>query len=567
MPRLTTPYENQIGDIPYSGYPHPQLVRDSYICLNGKWDFEISKIKKIPKEFHESILVPYPPESPLSGIERGVLSDEYIYYRRYFTLPNGFIKDRIILHFGAVDQICTVYVNGSEVFYNEGGYIPFEIDITDFVKSDLQNELIVEVKDELSKIYPYGKQTNKRGGMWYTPVSGIWQTVWLESTPKNAVRSVKITQSASCATFKIDTDASELTLTLKNTGESFKLTDKEITVTPKEAHLWTPDDPYLYEYTLKADTDSVDGYFALREIGVKEIDGVKRLTLNGEPYLFCGLLDQGYYPDGIFLPATEQGYADDIMLAKELGFNMLRKHIKIEPMIFYHLCDKLGMIVFQDMVNNSDYSFIKDTALPTVGFKKLSDKGRHKNPKSRAEFERTMLDTIEHLYNVPSILCYTIFNEGWGQFCADEMYEKAKARDDTRLYDATSGWFWQTKSDFFSEHIYFKRLKIKKRTERPTFISEFGGYSHRVDGHLFGKKNYGYKTFTSKEEYENAVVSLFRNEVLPLVRDSVSALVYTQISDVEDETNGFITYDRRVLKVDKNKIREVIDELYAAVKK
>ncbi len=567
MQRLTTPYEEKICEIPWNEYPRPQFKRDSFICLNGRWDFSVTTYDNIPNEFTEKILVPFPPESPLSGIERNIKDGEYIYYRRFFTVPSEFVKDRLILHFGAVDQICTVYLNGKSITKHEGGYIPFSLDITDFVNISSQNELIVAVKDELSKIYPYGKQTKSRGGMWYTPVSGIWQTVWLESLPVKPIRSFKITPTAVNVTLDIDTDAKEKTLTLKGTGESFTFTENTFTYTPRAPHSWTPSDPYLYEFTLSTDTDSVDGYFALREIGITEIDGTKRLTLNGEPYLFCGLLDQGYFPDGIFLPATKEGYEDDIRLAKELGFNMLRKHIKIEPLIFYHLCDKLGIVVFQDMVNNSNYSFIRDTALPTVGFKRLSDKKRHRNPRSREIFKQTMLDTIDLLYNVPSILCYTIFNEGWGQFLADEMYATAKGRDSTRLYDATSGWFWQNDSDFESEHIYFKRLRVKSKTQRPVFISEFGGYSHRVDGHLFSKKNYGYKSFASVTDYENAVISLYKNEVLPLVRTSVCALVYTQLSDVEDETNGFVTYDRQVVKVDKTKMRSLLNELYEAFKK
>lgn len=566
MTRLVTPYENQIENIPWNEYPRPQLKRDSFLCLNGEWDFSVSKSESVTNEFTEKIKVPFPPQSPLSGIERSVSADEYLIYRKFFDVPLGFIKDKLILHFGAVDQICTVYLNGQKIAKHEGGYIPFFIDITDFVNNSSQNELIVVVKDELSKIYPYGKQTKSRGGMWYTPVSGIWQTVWLESLPEAPVRAIKITQTIASATLFIDTDAKEKTLTLKDTAEKFVFSGNSITVTPESPRLWTPSDPYLYEFTLSTETDSVDGYFALREIGTAKIDGKERLTLNGEPYLFCGLLDQGYFPDGIFLPANKKGYEDDIMLAKSLGFNMLRKHIKVEPMIFYHLCDKLGMIVFQDMVNNSDYSFIRDTALPTVGFKRLSDKKMHKNPKSREIFRQTMLDTIDLLYNVPSVLCYTIFNEGWGQFLADEAYAIAKHRDNTRLYDATSGWFWQNDSDFYSEHIYFKRLKIKSDAKRPVFISEFGGYSHRVEGHLFSKKNYGYKTFAKKDDYENAIISLFKDEVLPLVRTSVSALVYTQLSDVEDETNGFVTYDRQVLKVDKDKIKATLNELYAAIK-
>ena len=297
-----------------------------------------------------------------------------------------------------------------------------------------------------------------------------------------------------------------------------------------------------------------------------DFGGKKRITLNGEPYLFNGLLDQGYFPDGIFLPATSDGYKEDILTAKALGFNMLRKHIKIEPECFYYLCDTLGMAVFQDAVNNSDYSFLRDTLLPTIGLKRLSDKKLHKCKRARKIFTETALGMTAHLYNHPSVLYYTIFNEGWGQFSADEVYKIVKDSDKTRIIDATSGWFIRHKSDVESHHVYFKKLKAKSPRKRPVVISEFGGYSHRCEGHLFGDKNYGYKTFKSREEFEENVKKLYLCEVLPLVKKGVSALVYTQISDVEDETNGFLTYDRRVLKVNPETFAEISKSLQEASK-
>lgn len=558
---LTTPYLDEMDkNIPWNEYPRPSMVRGSFLCLNGSWDFCVGD-EDIPSLYNEKILVPFPPESKISGIGREIPTNKYLHYRKIFTVKEDFLSDRFILHFGAIDTVCDIFLNGVKVSHHEGGYLPFSIDCTDNIRSG-ENELYVRVRDELSPMYPYGKQTKKRGGMWYTPVSGIWQTVWAEAVPNEFIEKIKIVSSSSEVTISVIGGAEKKRLTVNTTGEVFEFYGKKITVTPNDIRLWTPETPFLYEFTLESGEDSINGYFALREIGIKEFDGIKKLTLNGKPYLFNGLLDQGYFPDGIFLPPTSKGYEDDILTAKELGFNMLRKHIKVEPEIFYYLCDKLGMAVFQDMVNNSNYSFLFDTALPTIGMKKFSDKILHRNKRSRSIFLEHSLAEMEHLNNFPSILYYTIFNEGWGQFCADEMYEIIKAQDPTRIIDATSGWFIQSKSDVDSYHVYFKPLKLKKFGNRPVVISEFGGYSHRVSDHLFGKNNYGYKLFKTQEEYENAVIALYTNEVLPLVERGVSAFVYTQISDVEDETNGFLTYDRRVLKVDKDKISTLMNNLY-----
>ena len=534
---------------PHNYYPRPQFKRDSFISLNGEWDFDFLPDKK-QTELTQKIVVPFCPECALSGIEKSHQKGEYLHYSRTFSVSEDFKKDRIILHFGAVDQICEVYVNGSLAGENEGGYLPFSFDITDLINNE-ENLLYVVVKDDLDNKYPYGKQTDNRGGMWYTPVSGIWQTVWLESIPKNHIEGIKIDQNASEVTVRVMGECGAKTFICED--EKIEFQGDTITFCPKKKVLWTPDTPKIYSFTIITETDKIESYFALREIGITEVNGIKRLTLNGKPYLFNGLLDQGYYSDGLFLPATIEGYKNDILVAKNLGFNMLRKHIKIEPMIFYYLCDTLGMVVFQDMVNNSDYSFTRDTVLPTIGIQKLSDKLLHRNKESRNIFINTMFKIAEHLYNTPSILYYTIFNEGWGQFNADGMYQKLKAFDPTRIIDSTSGWFRRKKSDVDSRHIYFKKLKIKKPTGAPISLSEFGGYAHRVEGHLFGENNYGYKSFNTIEEFEQAFTNLYENQVIDVVKKGASALVYTQLSDVEDETNGLMTYDRKVVKLNEEK--------------
>lgn len=561
--RLKTKYEKEMNRAcPWEDYPRPRLVRDSYISLNGEWDFSVAG-EDTPAVFPDKILVPFPPESHLSGLTREIKKGERLYYRRGFTLPEGFMRDRVILHLGAVDQIADVYVNGVAVAHHEGGYLPFSIDITDVLTSG-ENLLIIKATDDLSKDFPYGKQTRKRGGMWYTPVSGIWQSVWLESVPECYIEEIRITSDMTSATVKVLGGEDKKRLTLKN-GDVYEFFGNEVTISPSEPILWSPENPYLYDFTLESGEDSISSYFALREIGSRDFGGVPRLTLNGKPYLFNGLLDQGYFPDGIFLPATSDGYRDDILLAKSLGFNVLRKHIKIEPDIFYTLCDRLGMIVFQDMVNNSGYSFIFDTALPTVGMKRFPDSLLHRRKKSREIFKEHMQNEIAYLDSHPSILYYTVFNEGWGQFCADDMYAVAKAAAPDKIIDTTSGWFVCKRSDVDSRHVYFKPIKVKTPPTRPLVISEFGGYSHRVDGHLFGEGNYGYSVCKSPDELYSAIESLYLGEVKSAILSGASGFIYTELSDIEDETNGFVTYDRECVKVDKDKVKAIMDELSALV--
>ena len=547
---------------PHAYHPTPQFEREAFLSLNGEWDFCLSKDDGAC-EYNEKILVPFCPESALSGIERAVMPDDYMHYRRTFTLPEDFKSERVFLHFGAVDQTCTVYVNGIKLGSHKGGYIPFCFDITDEL-CDGENEITVVAHDGLNHKYPYGKQKYKRGGMWYTPVSGIWQTVWLEGRPKRHVEDIKITPHEKGVRIAVTGGENHKRITLKSSGEVFEFDGAFVNIEPKELNLWTPETPYIYYFTLECGEDVIKSYFAVRWIDVREVGGTARICLNGKPYLFNGMLDQGYYPDGIFMPATEEGYIDDVLLAKKLGFNMLRKHIKIEPMIFYYICDVHGIAVFQDMVNNGKYNFVKDTVIPTIEttlLQRLNDNGFAKNPETRAIFEDSMYATADHLYNVPSIVYYTIFNEGWGQFCADDMYEKLRSFDSTRVIDSTSGWFRRHKTDVDSRHIYFRPLKPKKLDGRPLVISEFGGYAHSVKDHVFSESVYGYKVFSDRADFEAAVLKLYDKEVRALVEKGASAFVYTQVSDVEDEINGFVTYDRQCVKIDCDKLRKINEEL------
>ncbi len=553
MLHLYTDDGQNLPEIPWNIYPRPQLKRDSFFCLNGQWEFGTDK------SFSEKITVPFCPESLLSGINRPTES-EYLFYKKEFTLPENFVKDRVFLHFGAVDQISTVYLNNVKLGSNVGGYNHFSFEITDFLEET--NQLIVIVKDDLDLTLPYGKQSKKRGGMWYTPVSGIWQTVWIESTPETFIEDILI---------EADDKSAKITVKGINEGKvifddaTIPLENGIATYTPENVKKWSPEAPNLYYFTIDGEGDRIESYLAFRKLETKEVDGIMRLCLNGEPYFFNGVLDQGYFSDGIFTPATEKGYENDILLMKEAGFNTLRKHIKVEPEQFYYDCDRLGMVVFQDMINNGDYSFFRDTLLPTLGIQKLNDKNLHKDKKTRRQFTRAMFETVKSLKNHPSICLWTIFNEGWGQFDSDSMYKKLKSLDSTRFIDTTSGWFRNTETDVESLHVYFKKLKLQK-SQKPFIISEFGGYALSLEGHVFNPENqYGYKKFTYVEALDDAVCTLFEDEVLPLVKKGLCASIYTQLSDVEDETNGLVTYDRKIKKF-SNRLYEINKKICEEIK-
>ena len=556
---LKTPFEEK-SDSNWAEHPRPQMKRDSYLSLVGKWD--LSVIKGDKTEPIGEITVPYPPESRLSGIEREKCGCEKYLYEKKFTLPEEMRGKKVLIHFGAIDQIAKISLNGRLVGSHEGGYLPFEFDVTDYL-CEGENIITVEVTDRLDHDFGWGKQRRDRGGMWYTPISGIWQAVWLESVPENYIENIKITPSLTGVTIEVEGGQENKTLTLKESGKSYEFDGNKLEIEIENPILWSPENPYLYKFTLASGEDKIESYFALRTVTVEKKNGKSFICLNGKPYFLHGLLDQGYFSDGIYTPASPEGYLFDILKMKKLGFNTLRKHIKIEPELFYYYCDKHGMIVMQDMVNSGDYSFLVDTALPTAGIKRGIS---HKATERRREiFERESEATLSLLYNHPSVCYYTIFNEGWGQFDADENYTRLKALDPTRIFDATSGWFAEKESDVQSEHIYFKKLNLKPTPERPLVLSEFGGYSYKVDGHSFNlDKTYGYRFFTDREKFGDALEALYLDEVIPMIERGLCATVYTQVSDVEDETNGLYTYDRQVLKVDEGKMQNIAKKLTEA---
>ena len=493
---LLTPWGEKITDTPWQVYPRPQMRRESYVNLNGHWDFCASW--KEPETYDRTVLVPFCVESKLSSIEEHFEGGMPLWYRRSFTLPADFNRGRVLLHIGAADQRLTCFVNGVDVGCHAGGYTNMTFDITGALAEE--NEIIVCCADDLKdQSLPYGKQVHpsKRGGMWYTPISGIWQTVWLESVPETYIHDLKIVNRGNTVTVDVGNEA-----------------------------------------------------------------------LNGEPYFFHGLLDQGYWPDGLYTPASPEAYAWDIQKMKNLGFNTLRKHIKIEPQEFYYQCDKLGMIVWQDMLNNGDYGYVRDTVLPTLGWQVWPDQHKHGNKAARQVFLETMEETVRQVGNHPCICYWTIFNEGWGQFRSSDAYDRLKALDDTRFIDSTSGWWRGHKTDVDSRHIYFGQWWQLKKGPKPLVLSECGGLTYPVEGHIFNPNDsYGYKTCKTLQEFQYGITDLYYKTLMPAIRNKgLCAAIYTQVSDIEDEINGLVTYDRKVVKADQKLMRELADWLQKIVK-
>lgn len=542
---LPTEFEDY-NAIPFSEYPRPQLRRASYYNLNGLWD--------------NGIVVPFPPESQLSGY--GKRMGSRFTYTRKFELPEGFLKEKLLLHFGAVDQIAEIYVNGVNVGRHEGGYLPFTLDITAAYRTGV-NELMVKVTDTLSHKFPYGKQCKKRGEMWYTPVSGIWQSVWMESVSEIYVEEIRMTPDVRGIDLEVKTKALEYEVIIDTgAGEIRKrFSEKKGRIDLVEEGivpvLWTPEQPYLYKMRIQAGEDQIESYFGLRRVDIREVDGKNRICLNGRPVFLHGVLDQGYFSDGIYLPASERGYHFDIQKMKQLGFNTLRKHIKIEPECFYYMCDKMGMLLMQDMVNSGRYSFWGDTVLPTLGIIKKKDTRRFLNQEHRDIFIRHTKESLKHLYNHPCIVYYTIFNEGWGQFDSDNIYDMVKELDHTRIIDTTSGWFQNQKSDVDSRHVYFKEVDYEE-SERPGILSEFGGYSYILKEHCYSLYHqHGYGFYEDVEALTGRIIKTYEKMVLDCIEKGLCGSVYTQLSDVEEEVNGLYTYDRKVCKINVERMQEL----------
>ncbi|MCW2786525.1 MAG: Beta-galactosidase [Marmoricola sp.] len=566
MPLLTRWGRDLDPDHPLPEYPRPQLARgeDTWVNLNGRWSYAFGTEER-PASWDGEIVVPFSPEAPLSGVGRQLQPDEWLWYRRSgITAPTG---ERVLLHFGAVDQTCTVWVNGTEVGSHTGGYLPFTFDVTDALVEGTQT-IEVRVRD-LSETGPHarGKQRLDRGRIWYTAQSGIWQTVWLEAVPTLYVESLVITPDLAGGSLEVTVVASGTSpVAVSVNGVTTPGAAGEVIRIPVEdPHPWTVDDPYLYDLEITCGADTVTSYAAMRDFGFG-IDrrGRRRFLLNGRPIQHTGVLDQGYWPDGLLTAPADEAMVHDITTMKDLGFTMLRKHVKVEPLRWYHHCDRLGILVWQDMVNGGGRYRELIANLPARWPIRLADK-RHAlffrgDTAAREEFRAEVTQTVTLLRNVVSIAVWTPFNEGWGQFDANAIAAAVKKLDPTRAVNHVSGWIDQGGGDVKSFHSYLRpfRLRPRKNERRVYALTEYGGYSLAVDGHDASAVEYGYRHCETPEDLAAGFVALHYDQIQDAVDLGVAATVYTQLSDVEDELNGLLTWDREALKIPADTVRKAL---------
>lgn len=554
-------------------YPRPQMRRNSYLNLNGRWEYAITDSDESPRHWDGTILVPFSPESALSGVGRSLQPGQTLWYRREVIVPQGFIPadGRLLLHFGAVDQEAAVYWNGRLLGRHMGGYNAFTLDATDALGP--RNSLVVRVHDDTdASFHSRGKQKTRRGGIWYTPQSGIWQTVWMEAVPRHYIESLRIVPLFDQSAVEVMVRCSQpLQCEATVDGRTVPFTSGEPARIPMpDFRAWSPEDPYLYDLSVTLGEDRVESYFGMRKMEVRaDRGGVKRLFLNGEPYFQSGLLDQGYWPDGLYTAPSDEALIYDIQTAKAMGFNLLRKHIKVEPMRWYYHCDRLGMLVWQDMPSGGGKYRFSTITLPLVtGIHRRDNHYRafaRASSQGRGEYMDELEEMVGQLFNAPSVVLWVPFNEGWGQFDSTLVMERLRALDPTRPVDPASGWHDQGAGELRSLHVYFKTFRFRRdRRGRALALSEFGGYNLRVDGHCFNQKDYGYRRLPDAAALWRDFSRLYEREVLPAVPRGLCASVYTQLSDVEDELNGLMTYDRRVVKLDADEVRELNERLKEA---
>ncbi len=553
-------------------YPRPQLVRDSYLNLNGWWDYAITAASgPAPETYDGRILVPFSPEAPLSRVGLQQQPHERLTYRRDVVLPDHFVAPggRVLLHFGAVDQTCTVRVDDVEVGANVGGYLPFTCDVTDALRHG-RGELVVDVRDASDgHQHASGKQRLHRGGIWYTAQSGIWQTVWLESVPELYVDRLTLVPHLDDGSVEVTVHAARGTAMVRVGGTDTSVDVNRPTRIPLlDVRPWTPEDPHLHDVEVTLGEDRVTSYVGMRSFGMAPDErGVPRLMLNGAPYLHVGVLDQGYWPDGLMTAPSDEALAHDVATMKRLGFTMLRKHIKVEPLRWYHHCDRLGMLVWQDFVNGG--AGYRTWAVTLPGRLPIRvDDTRRRAPLGRADeggrdvFLTELHRTVEHLRNVPSIAVWVPFNEGWGQFDAAAVAARLRELDPTRSIDHASGWHDQGAGDLRSRHVYGRRFRVPRRRDpRALALSEYGGHSLRVAGHVHDDEaDYGYGSEHSARDLAASFLRLHQS-LADAVPRGLAATGYTQLSDVEDELNGLLTYDREVLKLDEDLVRSALARL------
>lgn len=537
---------------PHPEYPRPQLVREKWTNLNGLWEYAIRpKDEGQPAKFDGEILVPYPVESALSGVRKPVSPEERLWYRRTVKVARPVDGSRLLLHFGAVDWDATVYVNGEEVGRHKGGFDPFTFDVTDSLKDSDSQEIVVSVQDPTDEgSQPRGKQVLKPHGIYYTANTGIWQTVWLEPVPERRVESLKIVPDIDAGEVRVSAKLSvndpDATVRVKvsdgdkTIGEAVGRPNSVIAIKIDEPKLWSPDDPFLYDLKVDVEGDEVGSYFGMRKIAMgKDEAGVNRLLLNGKALFQYGPLDQGWWPDGLLTAPTDEALKFDVEETKRLGFNMIRKHVKVEPARWYYHCDKIGVLVWQDMPS-----------------------ANNKTDESRKQFELEYQRMIDFLHNHPSIVMWVPFNEAWGQYDTERIVGWTKKYDPTRLVNNTSGWTDKFVGDVNDMHNYPGPGTPPLEPERAAVLGEFGGLGLPLKGHLeFEKDNWGYRTYADKAELTKAYLDLVAR-LRVLSATGLCAGVYTQTTDVEIEVNGLLTYDREVLKLPAEEIAKAHAGLY-----
>lgn len=554
-------------------YPRPQLKRISYLNLNGEWQYAIRSDDRKPKKYDGTIIVPYSPETKRSGVERVLQPNERLWYERELVIPEGFyMGGKLLLHFGAVDQVCKVYVNDTLAGEHEGGYTSFEIDITPYLEEE--NKITVCVQDFTdTSYYGRGKQSMQPKGIWYAGQSGIWQTVWLENVPSIYMKRVWLTPKydESCVEILIEAEQDLPCRVAYNGGdkEGFAvegIANRAFQLSLDDFHSWSPEDPFLYDVTITMGADRITSYFGMRKFSVEEVRGVKRLCLNNKPYVHKGILDQGYFPDGGYTPLTEEVYQYDIDMVKEMGFNTIRKHCKIEPLTWYHYCDRKGILVWQDMVNGGE-KYSKFAIIHPLFTNIHARDSRYihfarRNEAGRQQYLEEVKETLYQLYNSVCIAMWVPFNEGWGQFDSTEIMERILALDTTRHIDPASGWCDQRKGEISSKHVYFRKYRYRKdRRKRATIVSEFGGLLCVIEGHHGAYKEFGYRKAETIEELEELYINMMEEEIVPATRKGLSAFIYTQLSDVEGECNGLITFDRKIEKMSREKLKTLHDSI------
>lgn len=555
---------------PLSEYPRPQMKREQWTCLNGPWDYAVLPDGERPDEWQGKILVPFSPEAPLSGVGRIIQPDEVLWYHRTFSCQDERRGSRTILHFGAVDQRAEVFINGKEAGKHRGGYTSFEMDITDLL-TDGENQMLVRVTDPFDREGDArGKQSLKPSGIWYTPQSGIWQTVWTETVPEEYISKLRIEPDFDGRSCRITVvSGSDESVILNLDGVSYiGRTNRPVELKPEKFRPWSPEDPYLYRFSVRMGDDEVESYFGLRKFSVeKDVDGTPRLFLNGAPYFHNGLLDQGYWPDGLYTAPTDEAMIYDIETMKEMGFNCLRKHIKIEPDRWYYHCDRLGMLVWQDMPSGGG-TYSPLVMFPPLMLKGLSFKDKkyklfaREDESGRSQYYRDLEAMIDQLYNAVSIAVWVPFNEGWGQFDSAKAVDFIRKRDASRTIDHASGWHDQHIGEIQSLHVYFKPVRYKDdRYGRAVCLTEFGGITLGLEGHTFEAKESGYFRSADLNALKRDFRDLYEKQIFPAVEKGLAAAIYTQVSDVEGEVNGLLTYDREVEKIPREELKDLFSRI------